>query len=161
MSVQCSIPYTLHTVTRAEAAAGGLLRFYTGRPCRAGHLSERYLSNRQCVVCNGLKSRHREHLRGVRDPSFRMFRNVVRRSRMALRGRANAAMALGCELPELRDHIASRFRFGMSWERYRQWEVDHVVPLSAGTTLSEIVELCHYTNTQPLWRRDNLRKGGA
>jgi hypothetical protein len=61
----------------------------------------------------------------------------------------------------LRDHIAARFRFGMSWERYRQWEVDHVTPLSAASTLSELIELCHYSDLQPLWRSENLRKGGA
>jgi hypothetical protein len=49
----------------------------------------------------------------------------------------------------------------MIWEKYRQWEVDHVTPLSAARALGELIELCHYKNLQPLWRRDNLVKGGA
>lgn len=153
--------HTFQVVSRAEAAASGLSRFHTGESCKEGHFTERYVSNRQCVACNAIRTRHRELLKGLKDPSFRMYRNVVRRTRMVLRGRASPALALGCGHPELRDHIASRFRLGMSWDRYRQWEVDHVMPLSAGRTLSDLIDLCHYTNTQPLWRRDNLRKGGA
>jgi hypothetical protein len=72
-----------------------------------------------------------------------MFRNTLRRTGMALRGRASPAKALGCTHPELRDYIAARFRPGMSWERYRQWEVDHVMPLSAARTLGELIALCH------------------
>jgi hypothetical protein len=152
---------TFMVLSRSEAAESGLSRFYTGTPCREGHRSERYVSNRQCVACNAAKARHREQLRCVRDPSFRMYRNVLRRTGMALRGRASPANAVGCDHAELRDHIAARFRTGMCWERYRQWEVDHVRPLSSARTLSELIVLCRYSNLQPLWRSENLRKGGA
>lgn len=148
-------------MTRAEAAVCGLSRFYTGEPCKSGHRTERFVSNRQCVACNALAARQRERLRAFRDPSFRMYRNTLRRTGMALRGRASPAHTLGCDHPVLRDHIASQFRTGMSWDGYRQWEVDHVRPLSAARKLSELIELCHYSNLQPLWRSENLRKGGA
>ncbi len=49
----------------------------------------------------------------------------------------------------------------MSWDKYGQWEVDHIVPLSAAKSLDELVRLCHFTNLQPLWKRENLAKGGA
>jgi hypothetical protein len=152
---------TLRVLSRAEAAASGLSRFYTGEPCKSGHLSERFVSNRQCVTCNASQARQRERLRGFRDPSYRMYRSVLRRTGMALRGRASPADALACDHPELRTHIASRLRDGMTWERYRQWEVDHVTPLSAARSLRELIELCHFSNLQPLWRSENLRKGGA
>ena len=152
---------TFNVLGRAEAATSGLSRFYTGTPCREGHRAERYVSNRQCVACNAAKARQREQLRGVRDPSFRMYRNTLRRTGKALRGRASPADAVGCDHPRLHDHIANQFRIGMSWDRYRQWEVDHVRPLSSAQTLSELIALCHYSNLQPLWRSENLRKGGA
>lgn len=158
------IPHSAGTVdvlSRVEAAASGLSRFYTGRPCKSGHFSERFVSNRQCVVCNALKARQRERLRSAREPSFRMYRNTLRRTGMALRGRASPTEALGCTHAELRDHITFRFGSGMSWDRYRQWEVDHIRPLSSARTLGELIALCHFSNLQPLWRTDNLRKGGA
>lgn len=144
-----------------EAAMRGLSRFYTGLKCRDGHRAERFVSNRQCVVCNARQARQRELVRGLRDPSFRMYRNTLRRTGMALTGRASPTAAVGCDHPELRDHIAMQFRPGMSWERYRQWEVDHVEPLGLARDINDLVRRCHYTNLQPLWRRENRAKGGA
>lgn len=152
---------TLAVLGRTEAATRGLSRFHTGEPCKKGHRADRYVSNRQCVTCNAAKAREREALRGDRDPSYRMYRNTLRRTGMALRGLASPSDSVGCDHEELRDHISSRFGVGMSWGCYRQWEVDHVEPLSAAKSLVELIELCHFSNLQPLWRGDNLRKGGA
>ena len=88
-----------------------------------------------------------------------MYRNTLRRTGMALRGRASPVAAVGCGQPELRNQIARQFRTGMSWETYRQWEVDHVRPLSSASTLNELIALCHFSNLQPLWRRENRTKG--
>jgi len=41
------------------------------------------------------------------------------------------------------------------------WHIAHIRPLS-GFNLEDIVEFkmaCHYTNLQPLWWLDNLKKG--
>jgi integrase len=74
------------------------------------------------------------------------------------------AMQASCRASRLHRRagaIASQFRTGMCWERYRQWEVDHVRPLSSARTLRELIALCHFNNLQPLWRGENLQKGGA
>ncbi|MDN0126884.1 hypothetical protein QVO16_07905 [Yersinia massiliensis] len=39
-------------ITRTDAAKVGLLKYYTGKPCRNGHLGERYTVNGSCVECN-------------------------------------------------------------------------------------------------------------
>jgi hypothetical protein len=41
----------LKIVTRMEAAKAGLNRYFTGKRCRHGHLSERYVLNGTCVEC--------------------------------------------------------------------------------------------------------------
>jgi hypothetical protein len=68
---------------------------------------------------------------------------------------------LGCGPVTLKRHIAAKFTEGMAWEKYGQWEVDHITPLSAGRTVEDLARLCHYTNLQPLWKRENRMKGGA
>ncbi len=148
-------------LTRKEAALRGLSRFWTGRPCKFGHLAERYVSNRQCVQCNAENTVERDRRCRAIDPSYRMFRSVQNRSGQILRGEASPSRAVGCSHAALRRHIEARFTDGMTWERYGQWEVDHITPLSAARSLEHLIELCHYSNLQPLWKRDNLAKGGA
>lgn len=65
---------------------------------------------------------------------------------------------LGVSLQEAKDHIGSQFTEGMSWENYGKWHVDHIIPLASAKTKEDLIALCHYTNLQPLWARDNQRK---
>lgn len=139
----------------------GLRRFYTGRACRAGHLSERFLTNGQCVDCNAISAKRREALRSSTDAAYRLFRNVQRRTGQALQGRASPTLAVGGCVRALSAHIEDRFGQGMAWGNYRQWEVDHMLPLSGASSFDELLRRCHYTNLQPLWRRQNRMKGGA
>lgn len=41
----------MKVVTRKEAVRNGAARYYTGKPCANGHLSERYISNHNCLRC--------------------------------------------------------------------------------------------------------------
>ena len=45
------VPHQGPIVTREQAQALGLSRFFTGKPCKNGHLSERSLRDGCCVVC--------------------------------------------------------------------------------------------------------------
>jgi len=148
-------------ISRKEAALCGLSRFYTGRLCKLGHSAPRYVSNKNCVTCNSERAIEREKKRSATDPSYRMYRNVQRRSGQVLLGKASASDAIGCGHAKLRKHIENQFTGGMSWEKYGQWEVDHIVPLSNGQSVDEFKFLCNYLNLQPLWKRDNLVKGSS
>ncbi len=58
-------------------------------------------------------------------------------------------------------HIESKFVDGMSWENRSQWHIDHIRPC-ANFDLTDIEQqkICfHWSNLQPLWAKDNLRKG--
>lgn len=147
--------------TQVEAAACGLSRFWTGRPCKYGHHVERFACNGQCVACNAQSARARERQKCATDPTYRVYRSVQRRSGQVLKGRSSPSKALGCDQLTLQRHISSRFTEGMTWDRYGQWEVDHIVPLSAAGSERELIRLCSYRNLQPLWKRDNQMKGGA
>lgn len=45
------VPYEGPLVTRADALASGKKRYFTGRPCKHGHISERYLASKICLAC--------------------------------------------------------------------------------------------------------------
>ena len=68
---------------------------------------------------------------------------------------------VGCAPIFLKEHLEKQFTDGMSWENHGLygWHIDHIIPLSSAKTEEEIYELCHYTNLQPLWAEDNLKKG--
>lgn len=74
-----------------------------------------------------------------------------------------AVRNLGCSIVELRSHLEMQFQPGMSWENYGTWHIDHIVPLCSFdlTDDRQVQKACHYTNLQPLWAADNLRKGAS
>lgn len=48
---EITVHYEGPIVTRPEAMALGLKRYFTGKPCKHGHVDERYISSKQCVRC--------------------------------------------------------------------------------------------------------------
>ena len=66
---------------------------------------------------------------------------------------------IGCSIDELVQHITSQFTDGMNWDNYGKWHIDHIAPLSLARTEEEAIKLSHFTNLQPLWKLDNLKKG--
>lgn len=66
---------------------------------------------------------------------------------------------LGCSWDELTRHIESQFTNGMNWANRGQWHIDHIIPLASAQTPDDLLRLNHYTNLQPLWALDNLKKG--
>jgi len=65
---------------------------------------------------------------------------------------------VGCTPQELKEHLEKQFVNGMSWENRSEWHIDHIIPLSSAKTEEEIYKLSHYTNLQPLWAIDNIKK---
>jgi len=88
------------------------------------------------------------------------------RSRLsvAIRGMQKSGSAirdLGCTIVELKKYLEQMFNHGMTWENYGDWHIDHIRPLSSFdlTDRDQFLEACNYTNLQPLWAKDNLKKG--
>jgi hypothetical protein len=70
---------------------------------------------------------------------------------------------VGCTPDELKLHLEGLFVEGMSWDNYGfyGWHIDHKIPLSSANTEEELLSLCHFSNLQPLWAEDNLKKGAS
>ena len=58
----------------------------------------------------------------------------------------------------VKKHIENQFTDNMSWDNFDQIHIDHKIPLAAASTEFEVIALNHYTNLQPLWAEDNIRK---
>jgi hypothetical protein len=70
---------------------------------------------------------------------------------------------LGCSVDECREYLELQFKEGMSWDNYgtHGWHIDHISPCASfDLTDPEQQKICfHYTNLQPLWATDNIKKG--
>ena len=112
-------------------------------------------------------SRNNAYMRKRRqDPLQKMIDSQRTRLRIALNQieKSDETMNLiGCSAIELKEYLESKFTEGMTWEnRGREgWHIDHIKPCSSFdlSDPEQQRECFHYTNLQPLWAKDNLRKG--
>lgn len=100
------------------------------------------------------------------DPVYRAIKSLRCRTSQAFKGRGWSKSKkneelLGCDFKKAISHIESQFTEGMTWDNhgFYGWHIDHIIPLSSGETIKQVKELCHYTNLQPLWAKDNFSKG--
>jgi len=209
-----ALPGNMTIITRKDALAHGLTHYFTGKPCKRGHVSKRYAKTGNCVECTlGIfnkrlyeltleqreryNQRNKEYQRRYRlqmteqerkevaqkrapyileyvnarrnaDPSFKLRMNLRHRIWSALQ--ANEASKsggieklVGCSALDLMGHLQLQFTDGMSWDNYGRngWHVDHIQPCASfDLTDPEQQRQCfHYSNLQPLWAADNIRKG--
>jgi hypothetical protein len=121
---------------------------------------------------------HKEQLRGTtkkwrkrkwnNDPLYKLKMTTNLYIRLSMRYVAGAKKQqrtceiLGCSIPEFKVYIEKQFKEGMTWGNWgksdKEWQLDHIVPVSLGTTEEEIVRLNHHSNLQPLWAKENMTK---
>ena len=70
---------------------------------------------------------------------------------------------LGCSFDEFVKHFEDKFTEGMAWGEFMKGKIhiDHIRPCASfDLTKPEQQKKCfHFTNLQPLWAADNIRKG--
>ena len=70
---------------------------------------------------------------------------------------------VGCNISELKKHLQEQFKKGMTWNNYgvKGWHIDHKIPCCKFDMTKEINrrKCFNYKNLQPLWAKENLKKG--
>jgi len=101
------------------------------------------------------------------DPLYRLRKNLRARLVSFLKSKTNFKSSgltslLSCTATELKQHLESKFQSDMNWNNYgiKGWHIDHILPLSNFdlSNPEQLAKACHYTNLQPLWWIDNLKK---
>lgn len=102
------------------------------------------------------------------DPAFRLaanYRSFIASHIAKRRGRKSDKLEalVGCTPAELVCHLEEQFTDGMSWDNYGEWHIDHIRPVASfkqlGTDPAEQRQCFHYSNLQPLWALENIKKG--
>lgn len=86
----------LRVITRAEAKALGLKRYFTGAPCKLGHVTEWIVSSYQCCECNRIKAL--EHHKNNREKSLQKM--AARRAKPEAKAAMTAYLAAYRAKPE-------------------------------------------------------------
>ena len=124
---------------------------------------KKYRENPEVIKRNLKNKRKLYHSKHKFDPNWRLKKNLRRRILLALKGNnksKNTMKLLGCSIEELWQHLESKFQLGMTRNNHGKWHIDHIKPC-ASFDLSdpEQQKICfHYTNLQPLWSIDNIKK---
>lgn len=145
------------------------------KPCRrlikkkksvAGDLGKSE-ENRRYFAENKERIKRLRRNRYASDIDFRVSCNLRNRLSKMMRGKIKSGSAvkdLGCSVEQFKKYLESLFKPGMSWENYGfgkdKWNIDHILPLSK-FNLSErdqFLRACHYSNLQPLWHIENIKK---
>jgi hypothetical protein len=116
---------------------------------------------------NNNKIKHNDYFTSHRNENFlfKLTDNVRRRLNFFLRKknitkRNSTFLIIGCSPEFLKEYIEKKFTNGMSWNKLgKEIHIDHIIPLSSAKNEEEVYKLCHYTNLQPLWSKDNMSKG--
>lgn len=124
-----------------------LIRIHTpeGRKKRLEYKKNRLKTNKKVYVKEALSHR---------------ITNTLKR--LGQKKTARTFELLGCSWDELIRHLEGNFKEGMSWENrgIKGWHIDHILPCTSFnlTDVEEQKKCFHYTNLQPLWWYDNLKK---
>ena len=111
------------------------------------------------------KSVERRRLRMLNDSSFKLSHNIRVLIRKSLQNQFTTKSKktieiLGCTFEEFKIYLESKFDDKMNWDNQgTYWHMDHIIPISSAETEEDVYRLNHYTNFQPLYWLDNLKKG--
>lgn len=110
------------------------------------------------------KNKERYH-KMKNNPKYKIERILRKRFLSAIKRefkKTSAITLLGCSIEECKKYLESKFQEGMTWKNHglKGWHIDHIIPCSAfDLTKEEEQKKCfHYSNLQPLWWIDNLKK---
>jgi len=107
------------------------------------------------------------HSKREEDPTFGLDSKLRCRINSAIQNQRGKKAyktieLLGCSVAQCRQYLESQFTEDMSWSNHSRkgWHIDHIRPCSSFdlTDPEQQKECFHYTNLQPLWAEDNLKK---
>ena len=165
-------------ITRQDAISQGLIRYFTGKPCKHGHIAERYTGNKTCCVCgnagaNKVKQRdrtkyiahakewnkkHPEKIHAITLNSNRV--NPARRNLWTANYRSAKDNRTPTWLTDVDfERIANVYKLAALQSKITgtTWHVDHIIPLRG-----EYVSGLHVpSNLQAIPGVDNVRKNNS
>lgn len=120
--------------------------------------------NKQWYLDNREKVNEKVRNRKQTDLFFKLKCNIrnsiyIQMKKQGYSKTSKTQQILGCDFETFKAHLEKQFTKGMNWNNQGEWHLDHIYPVSLAKDEAHLIELNHYTNFQPLWAIDNLKKG--
>ena len=144
-----------------ESIAEKQKQYYQDNKEIVAERNRQYVKNNAKATAKRMKQYAKD--RRANDPVFRMIQSLRSRLRQALKNTSKNETTIdlvGCSPDFLRCHLSAQFTEGMTLENYGEWHIDHIRPVASfDQSDRKQRKVCwHYTNLQPLWAEDNLKK---
>jgi 5-methylcytosine-specific restriction endonuclease McrA len=144
----------MELISCKAARLAGKRYYFTGKPCKSGHVSERLVSGRVCAECARISARaeyeNDSEFRARRSSTAQEWNELNRKTVAAYQAKVRSKRILRC--PVWADTIAIREFYKHCPDGHH---VDHIVPL-VGKNVSGLHVL---NNLQYLPAQENLSKG--
>jgi len=111
-----------------------------------------------------IAERRWKHNKEKTDPIYRIkerLRSYLSRSiKGVIKKNSKTEKIVGTSFKDLVSHLEKQFKPGMTLSNYGKWHIDHIKPVSKYdlTKPGELEKCFHYTNLQPMWAIDNIKK---
>ena len=93
----------------------------------------------------------------AKDILRRQLHHFIKRMGETKTGRTEEL--LGYTAEELKTHLESLFKDGMTWANQGEWHIDHRIPQSWFTSIDQLKECFALSNLKPEWGSWNISKG--
>ena len=113
-----------------------------------------------------LRHRNYRKKRIEADPLYKLICATRSLIKMSIKGKGYKKITktetlLGCSYQEFKNHLEKQFQTWMHWDNYgnpkngtlepnKNWDIDHIIPMSTAKTEEDIIRLNNYTNLRPL-----------
>ena len=162
-------------ITRKTAELLELKEYFTGIPCRFGHISTRQTSTGACNECRRIrgKDKRRIYIEKIREEERKTWKeDPIFRKNCTYKARINelirlkppknttAMKYLGCELPYFLEYLRLQFFDDMNFDERTKWELDHIRPLTSFDLEDDSVWSCcwNWRNLRPIPKAANRKK---
>jgi hypothetical protein len=114
---------------------------------------------------NRIKLNQAERARKANNPTYKIACLLRSRVNEILESKTKVDSTiglLGCSVSHFVKYLESKFQSGMSWSNHSLfgWHIDHIIPCTKFdlSDPGQQRKCFHFSNMQPLWAKDNLRK---
>jgi len=94
------------------------------------------------------------------DRKRRRFKGIIETIKRG--GSRSVSTLTGCTANQLKKHLESAFRRGMTWDNHGEhWHIDHILPVASfdHNDPKQVTQCWHWTNLRPLEAKANIIKG--